>query len=127
MLLSSEGAFVLLASSFDAHVTGGLAEVALTQTYQSPFAVAVDATWLFPLPPDAVVRGMELDCGGRRTEADLLPREDATERWTQAVDAGTTAAQLQPRGPDLFDVAVSAVCPFETVAVHLTYVVPVDR
>src|SRR5262245_50184661 len=47
------------------HVTGFLADVEVEQVFQNPYKNKIEATYLFPLPTQAAVNGMQITTGGQ--------------------------------------------------------------
>ncbi|MCB9689256.1 MAG: AgmX/PglI C-terminal domain-containing protein [Alphaproteobacteria bacterium] len=119
-----EGSLVLEHTSVRAVVEGGLAVVDVEQRFHNPFEHAIDATYLFPLPPEAAVQGMTLRCGSRRMEAEVLKKEEAAEKFRQAAAEGRKAALLEQHRPNLFQQSVASLCPGEDVTVTLRYLDP---
>ena len=129
MVADDDRQLVLEHTNVLATIEVGLAVVDVQQTFRNPFDEALDATYVFPLPPDAAVRHMELRCGARTLVADIRERQQAAQAYDQARQQGKRAALLEQQRDDLFTYRVSALCPGERVEVELQYVeeVPVRR
>jgi Ca-activated chloride channel homolog len=123
-VVEGQGTLILERTSVRVEVQVGLAVVDVRQEFHNPFDHPVDATYLFPLPPEAAVRAMSLTCGDRRIEADLLDRAAARARYDAAAAEGRKAALLEQHRPNLFQQSVAALCPGEDVVVDLQYVDP---
>ncbi len=63
--------FLLKKTEARAVVTGPVANVVVTQTWENPNATPVDGLYIFPLPEDAAVTDMSLLIGDRRIEGGL--------------------------------------------------------
>ncbi|MEQ1507875.1 MAG: VIT domain-containing protein, partial [Myxococcota bacterium] len=118
------GGLTLVHTAVHAEVQLGMAVVDVTQRFHNPYDHPIDATYLFPLPPEAAVRSMDLTCGGRRISGLLLDRAAARARYEAAAAEGRTAALLEQERPNLFRQSVASLCPGEDVVVDLQYVDP---
>ncbi|MEV6411510.1 VIT domain-containing protein [Kribbella sp. NPDC051718] len=112
--------------SIDAHttITGLVARTVLTQGFQNPHEVALEATYIFPLPPRAAVTGLRMTADGRTVEAELQERAQARETYDQALAAGQRASIAEEERPDIFTLRVGNIVPGERVSVELTLVGP---
>ncbi len=119
-----EGGLVLEHTSVRAVVEAGVAVVDVRQRFSNPFEAPIDATYLFPLPPEAAVQEMSMTCGGRRIEGEILRRAEARARYEQAAAEGRKAALLEQHRPDLFQQSVASLCPGEVITVELRYLDP---
>ncbi|MBX3248876.1 MAG: PQQ-binding-like beta-propeller repeat protein [Myxococcales bacterium] len=106
----------------DADVSGSIARVAVTQTFENPHERAIEAVYLFPLPADAAVDDMEMHVGGRIVRAQIRRRAQARREYAEARATGRRAALLEQERDDLFVQRVANIGPGETVRVRLTYV-----
>jgi Ca-activated chloride channel family protein len=111
----------MLDSKVVVSVHGPIAEATIAQTFRNDSDRAVEATYIFPLPPDAAVTAMEIDYGNRKIHASIVKREDAQRRYEDAVAAGLGAGLLDQERPDVFTQTVSAVPAHGTVVVTLRY------
>jgi Ca-activated chloride channel family protein len=118
------GELTLVHTGFRAEVSAGVAVVDVDQLFHNPYDHPIDATYLFPLPPDAAVRSMRIVCGGRRLEGVLLPLDQARARYRQAAADGRKAALLEQERTNLFRQSVANLCPDEDVRVELQYLDP---
>jgi len=125
-LSSSAGDLVLTHTDVSAEVVADVAVVDVVQTFENPFDIAVDATYVFPLPEDAAVRDMSVSCGDRTIRSELVSAEEARERYEAARADGRRAALTSLQRANVFTQDVAGLCPGETVHVWLQYVVTVD-
>ncbi|MFI5713046.1 VIT domain-containing protein [Kribbella sp. NPDC051620] len=105
-------------------ITGLVARTVLTQGFQNPHEVALEATYIFPLPPRAAVTGLRMTADGRTVEAELQERAQARETYDQAIAAGQRASIAEEERPDIFTLRVGNIVPGERVSVQLTLVGP---
>ncbi len=102
-------------------VRGPIVEVVVTQRFQNRGARPTEATYVFPLPVDAAVSGMEIETGNRTIHAAIAKRAVAQQRYEDAVRAGVAGALLDQERPDVFTQTVAAVPAKGSVAVTLRF------
>jgi Ca-activated chloride channel family protein len=103
-----------------AAVTGLSARITMTQGFQNPFDVPLEATYVFPLPDRAAVTGMRMEAADRVVEGVLRERGQAREDYAAALAAGRRAALAEEERPDVFTMSVGNILPGERVTVRLT-------
>lgn len=111
----------MLDSKVEVAVRGPIVETVVTQRFHNRSDRATEATYIFPLPPDAVVSAMWIQTGTRTIHAAIEKRGEAQRRYEAAVRAGVAAAVLDQERPDVFTQTVSAIPPKSTVAIVLRY------
>lgn len=111
----------MLDSKVDVTVRGPLLEVIVTQRFTNQTDRAIEATYIFPLPPDAAVSAMSITAGNKTIKAKIAPRAEAQQRYEEAVRAGVVAAVLDQERPDIFTQTVAGIAPKATVEVTIRY------
>lgn len=111
----------MLDSEIDVTVRGPIVEATVTQTFRNDTDRPTEATYIFPLPPDAAVSAMAIHSGARTIHASIEQRERAAERYERAVTAGVAAALLDQERPDVFTQTVAAIPAHGVVQVTLRY------
>lgn len=106
----------------EAEVTGFVARVVVTQTFENPHEHAIEAKYLFPLPDESAVDAMEMRIGDRIVEGVIRERQQARREYEAARSEGRRAALLEQQRPNLFVQRVANIQPFERVQVRLEYV-----
>jgi Ca-activated chloride channel family protein len=114
-------ALPMVDSKIDVAVRGPIVEATITQTFRNDTPHALEATYIFPLPNDAAVSAMAIDYGGRRIRANVERREQAQQRYEDAVAHGIGASMLEQERPDIFTQTVSAIASKSTVTITLRY------
>ena len=109
-----------------ADITGLTSRVELTQDFVNTFDVALEATYIFPLPDRGAVTGMRMTADGRVVEAQLQERETARQAYDDAVAAGRRASIAEEERPDVFTMRVGNIAAGERVSVALTLVCPLS-
>src|SRR5207248_208535 len=66
-------------SSVDAEISGYVARVSVTQTFQNPYKNKIEAVYSFPLPDTAAVDEMEIKVGLRTIRGIMRRREEARQ------------------------------------------------
>ncbi len=123
-LSTSRGNLPLDAVEVRAAIAGTSAGVELTQGFRNPFDVALEATYIFPLPDRAAVTAMRMECAGHVVEGVLKERSQAREEYDQAIAEGRQAAIAEEDRPDVFTMRVGNIAPGERVTVRLTLTQP---
>lgn len=121
MYTPAQTALPMLDSKIEISVRGAMAEATVAQTFRNDSDHAVEATYIFPLPPDAAVSAMAIAYGDRTIHASIVRRADAQRRYEDAVAAGLGAGLLDQERADVFTQTVSAIPPHGTVTVTLRY------
>src|SRR5688572_22167554 len=114
-------ALAMVDSDVSLRVRGAIVEATITQTFRNDSERAVEATYIFPLPADAVVSAMEIVVGNKSLRAAIELREQAKQRYEQAVAAGVGAGLLEQERPDVFTQTVSAIPAKGAVKVTLRF------
>jgi Ca-activated chloride channel family protein len=102
-------------------VTGLIARAHVHQVFDNTSDAVVEATYVFPLPEQAAVVGLELLVGDRTIKGQMQEREQAQRTFEQAASAGKKAALLEQERPNLFTTRVANIEPGQSVEVHLHY------
>ena len=113
--------FAMLDSRIEVTVRGPILETVVVQRFRNPGDRATEATYTFPLPPDAAVSAMAIRIGARTIHAAIERRDAAQRRYEAAVAAGVAAAVLEQERPDVFTQSVAAVPAHGVVEVTLRY------
>lgn len=111
----------MLDSKVEVTVRGPLVEVIVTQRFTNRADHATEATYIFPLPPDAAVSAMWIRTGAKTIRAKIAKRDEAQQRYEAAVRAGVTAAVLDQERPDIFTQTVAGIPARGSVEVVLRY------
>jgi len=109
----------LIGMRVTADACNGLARVVVEQRFHNPHAVALSVTYAFPLPADAAVSAYTFVVGGRRIVGEIARREEARERFEEALVAGKTAALLEQDRTSLFTQEIANIPPGAEVVAEL--------
>jgi Ca-activated chloride channel family protein len=104
-----------------AEITGNVAQVEVTQTFQNPYDRKIEAVYVFPLPDRAAVNDMEIRVGDRAIKGLIKRREEARAVYEAARQAGHIAALLDQERPNIFTQSVANILPGSEVVVTIRY------
>ncbi len=118
---SEQQVFPLRHTDVQAQVSGNVARVEVTQTFENPFDDPLEAIYVFPLPDEAAVDDMEITLGDRTIRGEIKPREEAQEIYEQAVQEGRTAGLLEQERANIFTQSLANIRPGEQIEVTIRY------
>ncbi len=106
----------------DAHVSGYIARVNLTQHFVNPYDEPIEAVYVFPLPDNAAVDAMTMKIGTKVIKGVIKKREEAREIYEQAIEEGKTASLLEQERPNIFTQTVGNIMPGDDIYIEISYV-----
>ncbi|MCZ7682896.1 MAG: VIT domain-containing protein [Sandaracinaceae bacterium] len=112
----------LRGTEVSARLSGGVAEVFVTQRFENDGPEPIEAVYLFPLPADAAVDRMEMRVGDRVVRGVIRERQEARRVYEEARSEGRRAALLEQQRPNLFAQRVANIQPGDRIDVRLRYV-----
>ncbi|MEV7011041.1 VIT domain-containing protein [Streptosporangium sp. NPDC051022] len=119
-LVTERGNLPLESVDVTAAVSGLVAGVEVVQGFRNPHDVALEATYVFPLPDRAAVTSFRMEADGHVIEGTLKERGQARADYDQAISEGRRAAIAEEDRPDVFTIRVGNIVPGERVTVRLT-------
>ncbi|GAA3426568.1 VIT domain-containing protein [Streptosporangium sandarakinum] len=119
-LATERGNLPLESVDVTAAVSGLVAGAEVTQVFRNPHDVALEATYVFPLPDRAAVTAFRMEADGRVVEGILKERGQARADYDRALAEGRRAAIAEEDRPDVFTIRVGNIVPGERVTVRLT-------
>ena len=127
-LSTARGLLPLVAMEVEARVAGVVATTELTQVFVNTTGVAIEATYIFPLPDRAAVHRFRMEVAGRVIDGVIDERGAARANYEQAIAAGHRAAIAEQERPGVFTLRVGNLMPGESATVRLSLVgaLPVD-
>lgn len=122
ILTATDGSTVPL-QAVTAHgvLNGLLYELTVEQRYHNASEKNLEAVFTFPLPLRAVLLGFDLEIGDRTLSAVAVARQEATERYEQAIDEGDSAALIEHDGNGLYTVSLGNLLAGETAIIRYRY------
>jgi Ca-activated chloride channel homolog len=102
-------------------VSGFIARVEVTQTFENSSAQNIEAVYAFPLPENAAVDNMTIKVGNRTVHGIIKQRDEARAIYENAKQTGHVTALLDQDRPNIFTQAVANIMPGEQVVVTIGY------
>ncbi|EDM78045.1 von Willebrand factor, type A [Plesiocystis pacifica SIR-1] len=119
-LVSSEGRTLpLRAAELTVEAAAGLGRVVLRQTFFNPHDEPLRLTYQVPLPADAAVSGYAFCFADQRVVGEVAPKQQARERFEDALLEGKSAALLEEERSSLFTQELGNVPPRVEVTCEL--------
>lgn len=127
-LETTRGLLPLTALDVDVRVAGVVASIEVAQTFVNTTGVAIEATYMFPLPDRAAVHRFRMEVAGRVIEGVVDERGAAREQYDQAIAAGQRAAITEEERAGVFTLRVGNLMPGDVATVRLSLIgpLPVD-
>jgi Ca-activated chloride channel family protein len=121
-LVDQDGQQVALKSVHaEGRIEGLLATVSLRQTYINLGGNAIEAVYTFPLGWGAVLMGVDLELGGKRMNAMVLAKPEASEKYEDAMDNGDMPVMVEDSGNGLYTVNLGNLKSGEEAAITVRY------
>jgi Ca-activated chloride channel family protein len=111
----------LKSTQVEASVAGVIADVVVRQTYRNEGTRPIEARYVFPGSTRAAVHGLTLRVGERVIEAQVREKQRAKAEYAEAKSAGKSAALLEQRRPNVFQMNVANILPGDEIQVELRY------
>ncbi len=103
-------------------ISGFVARVSVTQTFENPFPDPIEAVYTFPLSERAAVDSMWIRTGEREIRGEIKRREEARRIYEAARDRGQLAGLLDQERPNIFTQSIANILPGAAVEVRIEYV-----
>jgi len=126
LLRTDRGGLPLRALDVRAAITGLHAGIEVTQVFRNDLDVALEATYVFPLPDRAALTTLVMTCGDRVVQAQLHERGAARQAYDEAIASGHGAAIAEEERPDVFTMRVGNIAPRQEVTIALTLAGPLS-
>ena len=107
-------------------ISGFIARVTVTQTFENPFDEKIEAVYVFPLPHTAAVDDMTMVMGARRIVGLIKRRDEARAVYERALEQGATASLLEQERPNIFTQSVGNIKPGKEIRIEISYVDVLD-
>ena len=109
----------------EGRLRNGLFELSVEQHYRNPGRTNLETVYTFPLMPDAVLLGLELQMGERQLAGKALPLATARQEYEEALEEGNSAALLEKATDGLYTVSVGNLLAGETASIRYHYAQPI--
>lgn len=119
----------LLDTAVDIAVSGMIANIKLTQSFDNTSAEWVEGLYTFPLPDNAAVNSLVVTIGQRKIVGSIQEKKHAEKKYEEAKNAGQVASLVKQHRPNLFSSKFANIPPGEKVSIELGYIqtVPYDN
>jgi len=111
-------------------IAGIVADVEVRQVYRNTGSRVLEAVYVFPGSTRAAVHGLDMTVGERTVSAEIQEKEKARATYEKAKEENKSAALLEQKRPNVFQMNVGHILPGDEIAVTLKYtetLVPVER
>ena len=102
-------------------ISGVIAEVIITQTYENMGNAPINARYIFPGSLHSAVTGMTMKTGDRVTHARIREKDAARNIFNAARSAGKQASLLEQQRPNVFSTDVANIMPGDAIEIELRY------
>ena len=123
-LETARGGLPLTRLDVEARAVGLEVAIDLRQTFVNSTGVAIEATYVFPLPDRAAVRRFRMTVAGRVIDGVLDERGRARATYDQAIASGHRAAIAEEDRAGVFTLRVGNLMPGEVADIELGLVSP---
>lgn len=127
---SSDGGWesaLLLNTEAEIEVNGPVAEVTITQHFSNRNRAFAEGIYVYPLPDNAAIHGMDMIVGQRRIQGEIHERKQAREIYQKAKKKGQRTSLVEQERPNVFTTSVANIAAGEQVSVELRYTQVLDR
>ena len=98
-----------------------LSVTTITQSYRNPGTKNIEAVYTFPLPLDAVLLDMTVTLGNKTLKGTVLPKQEAEEKYEEAITDGDAPVMLQNPQPGTYTMNVGNLLPGEKATITIRY------
>ncbi len=106
--------------NINADVNNGYAITTVEEKLSNPLSIAAEDEFNFLIPEEAFISGFSLIIDGKEYIADVLPKQEAKEKFEQAASQGKSAGLLETKKKNLFSYSLS-FAPGQSIVVRLKY------
>ena len=111
----------LARSALHVTITDLVAEYELRHVFRNDTARSIEAVYSFPVPLDSAFMGMEATLAGEQRFAQVLPRQQASRKYDDAVADGDSAVLLERLEPGMLCVNLGNLKPGEEGEIVLRF------
>lgn len=103
-------------------IQDGIATTKVDQAFRNDSRFPIEGTYVFPMPPGAVIQKFTLWVGGEPVVGEVLPADKAREIYLSYLRASRDPALLEYIGRGAFQARIFPIAPGETRRIALEYV-----
>lgn len=116
----------LASSELQVTITDLIAEYELRHVFRNDTGNVIEAVYSFPVPLDSAFMGMKATLAGEKLVAQVLPRQQASRNYGDAIADGNSAVLLERLEPGLLCVNLGNLKPGEEGEIVLRFVAPLQ-
>jgi Ca-activated chloride channel family protein len=105
----------------DGRLDGLLLQVKVRQSYRNEADHNIEAVYTFPLAWGATLLGMSVELNGKRMQARVLEKREATEEYEKAIDGGDTPVMVEKSASGLYTANLGNLKPDEDALIEIEY------
>lgn len=121
-LISAQGESLVLRSVHaQGRLEGLLLSMTLRQVFRNDQSRNLEVTYTFPLAWGAVLIGMEARLGDKRMTGQVMARQEARERYEQAVEKGDAPIMVEKAQGGVFSASLGSLKPGEEAVIDIIY------
>jgi hypothetical protein len=111
----------LKSSHLEAKVVNSVVNIKYSQTYVNNDEAPLEVTYKYPADSFFSITGVHIKLDDKEIDAVIMDKEQAKEKYDDAVAAGHTATKLNfdESLPDILELAIGAIQPKKTVTVDV--------
>ncbi|MBN1154648.1 VWA domain-containing protein [candidate division KSB1 bacterium] len=106
----------------DVDIQDQIAVTHVDQIFYNEMTTSVEATYLFPLPENAMITELIYWFNGKRYVAEIKERQEAVKQYNEKVRQWLDPALLEYLGNNLFRLSIVPINPLSEVRTEITYV-----
>ncbi|WP_442764080.1 VIT domain-containing protein [Malikia spinosa] len=104
-----------------ARLDGLLLRTTLQQRYRNSTGRLVETVYTFPLAHGASLLGLSVTLGDKKMSGAVIEKQEATQRYEQAIDAGDTPVLVEQSSPGLYTANLGNLQDGEEATIELEY------
>ncbi len=121
--VSTDGEVVSLKSvHIDGRLDGLMLSVKVRQSYRNDSGKNLETVYTFPLAWGAVLLGMNVELNGKRMQAAVVAKKQATEKYEKAIDEGNTPVMVEKSAGGLYTANLGNLMAGEEAVIEIEYV-----
>jgi Ca-activated chloride channel family protein len=120
-VLTPNAVIPLKSTTVDVKISGNIAHVHISQTYQNTGSIPIEAIYIFPLSTKAAVHKMQMTIGDRTINAKIYEKQEAQRIYDKALKEGKRAAKLDQHHPNIFQMNVGNIVQNDQVTIDIYY------
>jgi uncharacterized protein YegL len=92
----------------------------IEEMFKNPYDHGIDQTFTFQIPEKAFISNFSMTVDGSIHYAQIVPKDEGAERYSEAAMSGTDAGLVEAKGKNLFSYSVS-LSPYQEILLGLRY------